>query len=207
MSEARYGDFGFVGGHPALDFVNTASRRANGELVERIGSYRDLATWASRAGLIGEERGDELAALAEERPRAAAATLRRARELREAAFRLFVCRIAKREPDSSDLARLNRWVRRAPRGGTVHWDGGGFVITEPRATSPLDEPLNKVTHGIVDLLCGEHGDLVSRCEDASCNWLFLDRSPAHARRWCSMADCGNRAKARRHYEKQKAQRA
>src|SRR5699024_10403516 len=31
-----------------------------------------------------------------------------------------------------------------------------------------------------------------------CTWLFLDPSPTRRRRWCSMAICGNRAKAQRH---------
>ena len=32
---------------------------------------------------------------------------------------------------------------------------------------------------------------------------ILDESRAGTRRWCSMGDCGNRAKARRHYHKSK----
>jgi len=35
--------------------------------------------------------------------------------------------------------------------------------------------------------------------------LFLiDRSKANAARWCSMAVCGNRMKARRHYHRSRA---
>jgi hypothetical protein len=37
---------------------------------------------------------------------------------------------------------------------------------------------------------------VGVCAGPGCGWLFLD--PRHRRRWCSMAVCGNRAKARRH---------
>jgi predicted RNA-binding Zn ribbon-like protein len=33
--------------------------------------------------------------------------------------------------------------------------------------------------------------------DGGCGWLFLDRSRNSSRRWCSMDDCGARAKARR----------
>jgi len=43
----------------------------------------------------------------------------------------------------------------------------------------------------------EPGDLSFELESA-CTWLFLDRSRNRSRRWCSMATCGNRAKARRH---------
>ncbi|WP_233196275.1 CGNR zinc finger domain-containing protein [Trinickia soli] len=36
-------------------------------------------------------------------------------------------------------------------------------------------------------------------ECSACSWLFLDLSRSRSRRWCSMATCGNRAKAQRHY--------
>ncbi|MBV8733872.1 MAG: CGNR zinc finger domain-containing protein [Solirubrobacterales bacterium] len=29
--------------------------------------------------------------------------------------------------------------------------------------------------------------------------MFLDSTRNHSRRWCSSGDCGNRARARRHY--------
>jgi predicted RNA-binding Zn ribbon-like protein len=43
-----------------------------------------------------------------------------------------------------------------------------------------------------------------QCADAKgCGWLFLDESRAGTRRWCSMGECGNRAKAHRHYLRRK----
>ena len=39
------------------------------------------------------------------------------------------------------------------------------------------------------------------CASETCQWLFLDRSKSRTRRWCDMRDCGNRAKARRFYER------
>ena len=35
------------------------------------------------------------------------------------------------------------------------------------------------------------------CSSSSCRWVFYDRSRNHSSRWCTMAECGNRAKARR----------
>ncbi len=37
----------------------------------------------------------------------------------------------------------------------------------------------------------------------NCQWLFLDRSRNRSRTWCDMTVCGNRAKANRHYQRQK----
>jgi predicted RNA-binding Zn ribbon-like protein len=41
------------------------------------------------------------------------------------------------------------------------------------------------------------------CDGPNCSWLFLDTSKAGRRRWCDMADCGNAAKSRRHYARQR----
>jgi len=205
LSENKHGQFEFRGGHPALDFINTASERNRDPITERLGSYGDLLRWACRAGVVEEDRVAELAALAAAKPRAADAALRRARELREAAFRLFMALTDDAKPARSDLELLNRRARKAPRNGAVVWDGERFDLELPPPAAPLDEPLDAVTRGVVEVLTGEQSRYVSRCADPDCSWLFLDRSPAHARRWCSMADCGNRAKARRHYHKQKQQ--
>ncbi|MFJ9615306.1 CGNR zinc finger domain-containing protein [Streptomyces noursei] len=39
------------------------------------------------------------------------------------------------------------------------------------------------------------------CANVECQLFLLDRSRANRARWCSMAVCGNREKARRHYER------
>jgi len=40
---------------------------------------------------------------------------------------------------------------------------------------------------------------IRRCAHPECVLYFYDTSPKRSRRWCSMAGCGNRAKAARHY--------
>lgn len=39
------------------------------------------------------------------------------------------------------------------------------------------------------------------CENPECGLFLIDRSKSGSARWCSMAVCGNRMKARRHYER------
>ena len=55
-----------------------------------------------------------------------------------------------------------------------------------------------------DLLTSPDIDRVRECSGDTCSWLFLDKSRNRSRRWCDMADCGNRSKARRYYQKRKA---
>ena len=42
------------------------------------------------------------------------------------------------------------------------------------------------------------------CHADDCHWAFVDRSRNGSRRWCSMGDCGARAKARAYRERQRA---
>jgi len=58
------------------------------------------------------------------------------------------------------------------------------------------------------------GDLQSRrpgrlrpCANPECRRFLIDRSRANTAQWCSMALCGNRMKARRHYERSRGSSA
>jgi predicted RNA-binding Zn ribbon-like protein len=42
------------------------------------------------------------------------------------------------------------------------------------------------------------------CANVECGLFLIDHSKPNNARWCSMATCGNRMKARRHYEKSRA---
>ncbi len=55
-------------------------------------------------------------------------------------------------------------------------------------------------------LVAEHPGRLKRCANSECSLFLLDRSNANARRWCSMAGCGNRLKARRHHRRTAGQR-
>jgi predicted RNA-binding Zn ribbon-like protein len=58
----------------------------------------------------------------------------------------------------------------------------------------------------VDLLTCEDCARVRQCEsEGGCGWIYLDNTKGRTRRWCSMRACGNRAKARRHYARVKAE--
>ena len=45
------------------------------------------------------------------------------------------------------------------------------------------------------------------CANDECRLFLIDHSKANAARWCSMAVCGNRMKARRHYQRARNTRA
>ena len=60
-----------------------------------------------------------------------------------------------------------------------------------------------IVRAAADLLASSDVALVRACSSPTCQWLFLDTSKNHHRRWCSMKQCGNRAKVRRFYAKKK----
>ena len=72
----------------------------------------------------------------------------------------------------------------------------------PAGASALELPLWPALWSAAELLMAPELARVRECE--SCSWLFLDTSRNHTRRWCSMEDCGNVAKARRHYARRHA---
>ncbi|PZS34823.1 MAG: hypothetical protein DLM61_02955 [Pseudonocardiales bacterium] len=60
----------------------------------------------------------------------------------------------------------------------------------------LEAPVLAAATAVEDLLCSPLSRVVAVCAGRGCGWLFAD--PRRRRRWCDMAVCGNRAKARRY---------
>ena len=185
-----------AGGDICLDFVNTASGRDAGPLREKLRVYGDLVTWAERVEVAGPERGKRLREAASASPEAAAAVLARARALREAMFRLFA-----RAPTDADLRLVGDEAGRASAERRLIGDGEGYGFAWPESDR-LEQLLWPVALSAVDLLTSEDRVRVKECAAENCNWLFLDKSRNRSRRWCDMAVCGNRAKARRFRERE-----
>ncbi len=85
-------------------------------------------------------------------------------------------------------------------------DFGVFSLMQwpsDRTAPAAADLLAPVLWSAADLLAGAHKTRIRECANAECLWLFLDESKGGTRRWCDMASCGNRAKARRHYLKVK----
>jgi predicted RNA-binding Zn ribbon-like protein len=58
-----------------------------------------------------------------------------------------------------------------------------------------------IAHSLADLVCNEDFRYVRACEGPECTLLFVDHTRGRARRWCSMAICGNRAKQAAHRQR------
>jgi predicted RNA-binding Zn ribbon-like protein len=141
---------------------------------------------------------------AERRPREAEETLSQARALREAIYDIFSAEAAGARPHDNDLAALNTaLVGALAHARLVSTEHGIEWGWEPLPDA-LDRMLWPVARSAADLLTSDDLERVTECASDSCGWLFMDMSRNHSRRWCDMSDCGNRAKAKRHYERKRA---
>ncbi len=68
------------------------------------------------------------------------------------------------------------------------------------ANEPAWRPAVMAAADLLDLLHQAPGRIRS-CQHPDCVLWFYDTTRNGTRRWCSMAVCGNRAKARRHYDR------
>jgi predicted RNA-binding Zn ribbon-like protein len=180
----------WLGGRPALDFVNTRRERWRRD-VDCLLSVEEVVVWLVRAGLLPGPM------------KAPASVLGEARELREAIDAGVRAAVERRAPDRAAVTLIDDWLARAgSRPALLTGAHGWPVLSErPRAESPR-RALGMVAFDAARMLGIEtERARVRICASDTCSARFYDRSPAARRRWCSMALCGNQAKARRFRER------
>ncbi|WP_028922380.1 CGNR zinc finger domain-containing protein [Pseudonocardia acaciae] len=195
----------FVGGHPSLDFLNTAGGRTKARDVERLERFTDAIGWARAAGVLDAAEAGELATLADADPASAAAAVADLHAQREALHAFLLASIdgsvdgspapaEARARVESDLISGYRAARLSDR---LDDDAGAWLVSA--AEQGLGLIGRRLALATGALLAGPDRGHIRVCH--RCSWLFLDPSPSKRRRWCSMAVCGNRTKAGRHYQR------
>jgi predicted RNA-binding Zn ribbon-like protein len=198
-----------VGGHPALDLVNTVER-GHGERRDQLADPPALLGWALRAGLVDGGEARAVAAGWERDPAAGEAALAAARAVREALHLALLAAIGVERPDPGPLERLReRWVAALGRARLAPDPDRTSAARLVVGTEPATLIADRAAVGAVELLRGADLARLRRCppEAGGCGWVFLDRSRNGSRRWCRMADCGTTVKARRLTERRRAARA
>jgi predicted RNA-binding Zn ribbon-like protein len=195
-------------GRLALDFANTVSMHASAHPVEKLRTYADLVDWAARAGVVDEAGARRLLRRAGQSPAEAEAVRAKAVALREAIYHVLSAEAGGQRPAPADLATLNAGLAESlARARLAAVEPGGYRLGWlDEAGEALDQMLWPVAHAAAEVLTTPAVlQRVGRCADVDgCGWLFIDTSKNHSRRWCDMNDCGNRAKARRHYARAKS---
>lgn len=178
-----------VGGHPALDFCNTRAGWGTSQPKEYLHSHAHLSVWARENGVVGLAAVPVLRRAANRDPDGAARLVARAVALRDGLYAVLVGPARRRHWDAVNVeVRRSAAASALKPGRPASWE----LVDVPA----LELPLLAVARAAADLLASQLVTRVAACPGRGCGWVFAD--PRGRRRWCSMAWCGNRAKARRH---------
>jgi len=191
----------FIADSAGLDFLNSVATPVDVP-IDWLDDGAGLLAWLEQSRLVPAE------VVAAMRERAMPGELDRlaaqARSLREW-FRAFV-REHKGHPlqaaDLIGLEPLNLLLARDEGFGKI-------VARQQRASAALnfersrrwtspESLLLPIGEIMAKLVCEEDFSYVKACEGPTCTLLFADHTRGHARRWCSMSACGNRAKQAAH---------
>lgn len=194
--------FEMSGGALCLDFANTVGDRPSG-LNEHLTGYTDLLSWGRQAGVVDTALAGRLERRAARRKGEAQQVFDEAIDLRERLYRIFSALAAGSRPAPRDLDALNGSLTSVfPHRAVVQVEDR-FEWQWSGPPGALDRMLWPVLQSAAELLTSDEVHQVRECNSDRCTWLFVDRSRTHRRRWCDMKTCGNRAKARRHYQRTK----
>jgi predicted RNA-binding Zn ribbon-like protein len=186
----------------SIRFVNTVAWRLREESEERLPTPKALLDWLSAVGLADPDYSARIEARWQKHPNEAQSLYEEAIVLREAMYSLFRSHLLSRPFSESAMKMLSLTLGGSAAGLRLESIGNSLGWqTDFRHTSDLLKP---IAWSAADLLTGPRTLKVRQCQDdRGCGWLFIDESRSQNRRWCSMGDCGNRAKAQRHYLRRK----
>jgi predicted RNA-binding Zn ribbon-like protein len=197
----------FLADSPGLDFLNSIATPVDTP-VDWLEDGEGLLDWLHQAGLVPED------VLSSIRVRAIPGELDRlasqARSLREW-FRDFVQAHkghALKSADLIGLEPLNQLLKRDEGYGEIvasaHGEPSVLRLSRSRRWTSPETLLLPIAESMARLVCDEDFSYVKACEGPACTMLFADHTRGHARRWCSMAICGNRAKQAAHRHRLKS---
>lgn len=222
-----------VGGHQALDLVNTVEPRLPvAGRHEHLAEPADLLLWAQYAGLIDAAEVAAVDGAWAASPAASHAALAATKEIREALSAALQAPLDRGSSsgsgtglgsraglatgaaaDPAETAALEylwlRWAAAAARSTLVPGAGPGAAAQLIVGSAPALLIPDRAVHAAVDLLGTADLSRLGICppEQHGCGWLFLDHSRNGSRRWCTMDACGAYAKARRLTDRRRTARA
>jgi predicted RNA-binding Zn ribbon-like protein len=191
----------FIADSLGLDFLNSVATPVDAP-IDWLDSGDGVLEWLAQAKLVPADVLDEVKARAMpgELDRVAA----QARELREW-FRSFVGKHMGRPltPRAlQELGPLNRLLEGDEAFSRIsrhrHGDSDRLELQVTRRWRSPESLLLPIGEALAKFVCEEDFAAVKACEGHSCTLVFADHTRRRARRWCSMAICGNRAKQAAH---------
>jgi len=186
--EIKADRFYLIGNNLALDFVNSIMFDATAE---------NLAAWAVAVGLISEGDAEQ------SRPKWRPDQLERISTFRQRLRGMVESLLENGGISEPDIDAVNRILRQGGRFVELQRTADSFVKRVEIDATDAANLLVPIAESFVDLLCYGNLDYLRQCENPDCILYFYDTTKNHRRRWCSMAACGNRAKASKFYKRKK----
>ena len=187
----------FIADSLGLDFLNSVATPVDTP-VDWLDNGDGLVKWLAQAKLVPADVLDELKARA--MPGELDKVADQTRALREW-FRGFVRKHMGRPLMSKalrELGPLNRLLERGEAFSQIsrrhHSDGNGLELRMMRRWRSPESLLLPIGEALAKFTCEEDFSAVKACKGQNCTLIFVDHSRMRARKWCSMAICGNRAK-------------
>ena len=191
----------FIADSLGLDFLNSVATPVDTP-IDWLDNGDDLLRWLAQAKLVPADALDDLKARA--MPGELNIVADQARALREW-FRAFVRKHMGRPLTPKalrELGPLNKLLERDEAFSRIsrhrHSDGDCLELRMMRRWRSPESLLLPIGETLAKFVCDEDFADVKACEGHSCTLVFADRTRRRARRWCSMAVCGNRAKQAAH---------
>jgi predicted RNA-binding Zn ribbon-like protein len=201
LTKLPISQMGLQGGSLCLDFVNTLAWRTSGQPNDRLQNLDDLLAWSIYVGLLSPDKVEALYPTSQKEKALATQVMEEALLLRESIHRIFSALIAYKEPDSIDITTLRTVFAQAVlRADLVDVDKR-YVWRVPQHINDLRVISWSVSISAVELITSEEANRVRVCQNEGCGYLFVDRTRNASRLWCTSEICGNRARVRRYYDK------
>ena len=204
-TNSRAGSLTLIAGALALDFANTASGRGGPRYQEHLQCHADVVAWATHAGVIDEVVGRLIAYRIAQGAREFEQLVVEALALRDAIYEIAVALARRLPPAQVHLDCVSKRCATALASASLEMGARGARWRWSHDPPSPVTILGPLALSAVGLLRESDPARIKQCVGEHCGWVFFDMTKNRSRRWCEMSVCGNRAKAKAHYRRAKAQ--
>lgn len=193
--------FYWIANNLALDLANTLARDENGHEVEFLTTFDDLLAWMVESGHTSRSAADRVKDLLNPGQKKKMVEL-------AAGFRGEMKAMARalsngKPVPRSVIVRINEVLREKQGHFELIQTANGCERKFQVKMNNVTDFLLPIAESAMDLLCDGDPGRVKKCQGESCVLYFYDATKPGRRRWCTTSGCGNRAKAKAHYERSK----
>lgn len=193
-----------VGNNLSVDFINTKIAE-NGAPKDLLTDFTDFAAWTAAMNLLEKSKAEKL--IADWKGRAEVeAVFAQTIHFRDVLREMFFDWMRGKAVGKAAISAINAEIQNTGGATEIRKTENGF---EKLFRADFREPrqlLAPVAESAADLLCYGNPAFLKKCESGECVLYFYDTTKNHSRRWCSMAGCGNRAKAAAFYQRKRQPR-